>query len=62
MSDIGFCLMGFLIAWRIPVKWTLSLIVIMEAGVGYMIHDNLLLNVIMLIHPFESIKHWQMNR
>jgi hypothetical protein len=62
MSDIAFCLIGFLVAWRVPVKWTLAMIAVMEVGVGYMIHDNLLLNIIMLIHPFESIKHWQTNR
>ena len=61
MSDITFCLIGFLIAWRIPVKWTIAMIVFMEVGVAYMIRDNLLLNIIMLIHPFESIKQWQMN-
>ena len=60
MSDIIFCLIGFLIAWRIP--WTVAMIVVMEAGVGCMIRDNLLLNIIMLIHPLDSIKQWQVRR
>jgi len=30
-----------------------------EAVVGYWIHDDLALNIIMLIHPIDAIKPWQ---
>jgi hypothetical protein len=60
MSDILCCTLGFFLARKLPVWWTVGLIVVMEVGVGWAIRDNLLLNVIMLIHPFEAIKHWQM--
>jgi hypothetical protein len=60
MSDILFCVLGFALARRLPVWATLALVVIMEIGVGYAIRDNLTLNIIMLIHPFESIRRWQM--
>lgn len=61
MCDVAFCLIGFALAARLPVWATVALVVVMEVGVGYAIHDNLTLNVIMLLHPFEGIKQWQMS-
>lgn len=31
----------------------------MELGTGYIIHDNLTLNIINLIHPFSVITRWK---
>ena len=59
MSDILFCVIGFWLARSLPVWVTLTLIVVMEVGVALIIRDNLTLNIIMLIHPFEAIKRWQ---
>lgn len=60
MSDILFCVLGFWIARWLPVWVTLVLVVVMEVGCAIIIRDNLTLNIIMLIHPFQAIKHWQM--
>jgi len=60
MSDILFAALGFGLAAYLPVWVVVVLIVLMEVGVGYAIRDNLTLNIIMLIHPFQAIKHWQM--
>jgi Protein of unknown function (DUF2585) len=59
MSDIGSMMLGFWIARRSPVWLSVALVVVLEVLVAAIIRDNLTLNIIMLIHPFEAIKRWQ---
>ena len=60
MSDIGSMMLGFWIARRSPVWFSVALVIVLEVLVAALIRDNLTLNIIMLIHPFEAIKRWQM--
>jgi hypothetical protein len=60
VSDIAAMMAGFWIARRWPVWASAALVVILEVTVGAMIRDNLTLNVLMLIHPFDIIKRWQL--
>lgn len=60
LSDILMMVIGFLFAWRARPWVTVTAIIVMEAGCAWWVRDNLTLNVIMLIHPVEAIKHWQL--
>ena len=60
MSDILFCVMGFVMARYLPVWASITLVLVIEIGLAVAIRDNLTLNILMLIHPFQAIKRWQM--
>ena len=59
LADIAAMVVGFFLAARLPVTVVVSLTIAMELLVAYWIRDNLTLNIIQLIHPFESILRWQ---
>ena len=59
-ADVLACIVGFLVAARLPVWATLALALALEVVVGYIIRDNLVLNVIMLLYPLEAIRAWQL--
>jgi len=60
IADIGAMMAGFWIARRSPIWATLGLVIVVEVLLAAIIRDNLTLNIIMLIHPFEAIKRWQL--
>lgn len=57
--DVLSMVLGFLMAYCMPVWSIVAIALALEIFVGYKIRDNLILNIIMLIYPFKSILLWQ---
>lgn len=57
--DTVFMALGFLFAARMPVWLTVLVAVIFELFTGWLIRDNLTLNVLMLVWPVDAVKEWQ---
>jgi hypothetical protein len=59
VSDTLAMIVGFFMAKKWPVWSVVSLGIIFELFTGYMIRDNLTLNIINLLHAFPAINAWQ---
>jgi hypothetical protein len=60
LGDVLACVVGFAIAGKIGLRWTIVVFVVIEAAMVVTIRDSLLLNVLMLFWPLEAVKQWQM--
>src|SRR5262245_61320625 len=59
ISDIAAMMIGFALAYRLPVLVVVGLAIVMELVVGAIIRDNLTLNILMLLYPLDAVKQWQ---
>jgi len=60
LSDMGATMVGYWIAKAAPLWAVVTVVAVVEITLAVAIRDNLTLNILMLIHPFEAIKHWQL--
>jgi hypothetical protein len=59
LADVTFCGVGFLTAYLLRFWRSALLFAVTEAILLITIHDSLILNIIMLIYPMESLRLWQ---
>jgi hypothetical protein len=59
VADIGWMVLGFAVARRIPVWMTIGIALAFELLTLVTIRDNLTLNVLMLVAPVDAIQAWQ---
>jgi Protein of unknown function (DUF2585) len=62
LGDILACIAGVLLASRLPTRVTVLAAVVIEIILLVWTRDNLTLNIIMLIHPSQAIRAWQVAR
>ena len=62
MGDILACMIGFLLASRMPTRVSVVCVLTLEILLLIWTRDNLALNVLMLIHPNSALRAWQMGR
>jgi len=60
LGDIMACAIGFLLARKLGLWRSLVIFIITETVLTIWIKDSLLLEIIMLIHPIDALKTWQM--
>ena len=61
-GDILICIAGFMIAQRLGFRRSVIVFVATELVLLVWIRDSLLLEILMLIYPIDSLKAWQMGR
>lgn len=59
LADIAMMAVGFLLARKIPVWASIAVVLALELIPLFIIRDNLMLNVWMLVLPTEWLKDWQ---
>ena len=62
LGDVLCCGIGFALAVKLGWRWSIVLFLAVETILLFWIHDSLLLEILMLVHPVNAIKTWQLAR
>lgn len=60
ISDIAACALGFVIASRLGNWWSLLFFIAVEIFLVLAVRDSLLINILMLLYPLQSVRQWQL--
>jgi hypothetical protein len=60
LGDVAMCGIGFFIAHRLGLRGSLIGFAVTELVLLIWIRDSLLLEILMLIYPIDSLKSWQL--
>jgi hypothetical protein len=60
VADVLAMVGGFWLAHRLAILGTVAFVIATELLLAIVIRDNLTLNIIMLIHPIDAVKQWQL--
>ena len=59
LSDNLSMMTGFALAYLLPWRATVALVLVLEIGAAALVRDNLTLNILNFIHRFPAIEAWQ---
>jgi hypothetical protein len=59
LGDIACSALGYYLAARLPWRWSIAIVVLVEFLMLMIYRDNLTLNVLMLLWPIDAVKTWQ---
>ncbi|WP_428937954.1 DUF2585 family protein [Fontivita pretiosa] len=59
LGDVASFVLGFYVARKLGLWWSLGLILGIELVMLWLMRDNLTLNVLMLLWPIDAIRRWQ---
>ncbi len=62
LGDITACTLGFLLARRLGALRTLLVFILTEVLLLLWIRDSLLLNILLLVYPSDTLRAWQAGR
>jgi hypothetical protein len=60
LSDLTMCTLGFWLAHFLGFRRSLALVIAIEVVMILWIRDSMIINIIMLLFPIPTLRHWQM--